>query len=306
MEYGIRDILFRLDRDPRAYADDCEERYEDQITLAARRIYHSLDKRPIVLLTGPSGSGKTTTAIKLVDALKKQGVGSVCISMDGYFKDYEPETAPRTPDGSRDMESPLCLDLEYMAQQFKELSQGKEVIIPTYDFALERRSREKGTPLRLGEGEVAIFEGIHALNEMVTDISGVDTFKLYVSVNSDIVDDSGDVVYAPRTARLLRRMIRDSNYRAAPPEYTLELWPNVIRGEDLYISPKRGKADMEIDTFMPYEPSVMRTFVLPVIRDIPELQDICRLLSVFPEIDNGMIQSDSLLREFIGGGIYNY
>ncbi|MBQ8975795.1 MAG: nucleoside kinase, partial [Oscillospiraceae bacterium] len=184
MEYGIRDILTELEREPAVYADACEERYEEQITNAAKQIYSGIDKRPIVLLTGPSGSGKTTTAIKLTDALKKEGIGSVCISMDGYFKDYEPETAPRTPDGERDMESPLCLDLEYMAQQFTELSEGKEVIIPSYDFKRERRNPNKGRRLRLVEGEVAIFEGIHALNEMVTDFSGVDTFKLYVSVNS--------------------------------------------------------------------------------------------------------------------------
>ena len=306
MEYEIRDIINELNRDPVNYLSVCEEHYESQITLAAERIYSGIAKRPIVLLTGPSGSGKTTTAIKLTDALKKQGIGSVCISMDGYYKDYEPETAPRTPDGERDMESPLCLDLEYMAQQFVELSEGKEVIIPSYDFKKERRNPNKGKRLRLGEGEVAIFEGIHALNEMVTEFNGVDAFKLYVSVNSDVTDENGNVIYDPRTARLLRRIIRDNSYRAAAPEYTLALWPNVIRGEDLYISPKRSRADMEIDTFMPYETSVMRTYALPLIRNIPEMREICERLALFPKIENSMIQADSLLREFIGGGIYKY
>lgn len=305
MEHGIGSILAELESDPVRYAAECERRYEAQITEAAKRIYELRDKRPIVLLAGPSGSGKTTTAIKLTHALNDLGIGSVSVSMDGYFIDYDPTTAPRTPDGSRDLESPLCLDLELMGKQFRELTEGKEVIIPHFDFAKERRSTEKFTPLRLGKNEVAIFEGINALNDVVTEFRGVFSFKLYVSVVSNIVDD-GKVIYSSQTARLLRRIIRDYNYRAASPEYTLFLWKNVLRGEKLYIEPNRCKADFEIDTFLPYETAVIRKHAMPLIADIPELGDVWLQLSRFPEADDGIIKSDSLLREFIGGSIYAY
>lgn len=301
MEFGIEGILTELERDIQGFVADCDKRYESQIKEAAQRIYDIRDKRPIVLLAGPSGSGKTTTAIKLTHELKKLGIGSVSLSMDNYFLDYDPKTAPRAADGSRDMESPFCIDLQLMGRHFRELTEGKEVIVPTFDFGKERRDPDIGTPLRLGKDEVAIFEGINALNDAVTQFKGVFSFKLFVSVGSEITD-----VYSQRTARLIRRMIRDYKFRAASPEYTLELWRNVIVGEGLYIEPNRGKADMEIDTFLPYEPAALKKYAMPLIEKIPEMQEIWAQFCRFPDVEDEFIKNDSLLREFIGGSVYTY
>ncbi|MBE6948990.1 MAG: nucleoside kinase [Ruminococcaceae bacterium] len=301
MEFGIEKILTELENDTAGYVIRCESRYESQIREAAQRIHAIRHKRPIVLLAGPSGSGKTTTAIKLTHELKKLGLGSVSLSMDNYFLDYDPETAPRAADGSRDMESPFCIDLQLMGQHFRELTEGKEVVVPAFDFGMEKRDPTKGTPLRLGEDEVAIFEGINALNDAVTQFEGVFSFKLFVSAASEITD-----VYSSRTTRLIRRMIRDYNFRSASPEYTLYLWKNVLEGERLYIEPNRGKADMEIDTFLPYEPAALRKYAMPLIESIPEMHEVWTQLSRFPDVSDELISSSSLLREFIGGSEYVY
>lgn len=301
MEFAINEILFELNRDTEGFVTECDRRYEEQIREAAQRIYAVRDKRPIVLLAGPSGSGKTTTAIKLTHELKKIGIGSVTLSMDNYFLDYDPETAPRAADGSRDMESPFCIDLKLLGQHFRELTEGKEVIVPAFDFEKEKRDMSRGTKLRLGKDEVAIFEGINALNDVITQFDGVYSFKLYVSVGSSIKD-----VYSQRTARLIRRMIRDYKYRSASPEYTLELWKNVLIGEDIYIEPNRGKADMEIDTFLPYEPGVLRKYALPLIENIPVMEEAKKLLCSFPDVGDELVRDSSLLREFIGGSVYTY
>ncbi len=301
MEFVINEIINELCRDTAGFVEECDRRYEEQVREAAQRIYAIRDKRPIVLLAGPSGSGKTTTAIKLTHELKKLGIGSVTLSMDNYFLDYDPETAPRAADGSRDMESPFCIDLALLGQHFRELTEGKEVIVPAFDFEKEKRDMSKGTRLRLGKDEVAIFEGINALNDVITQFDGVYSFKLYVSVGSEIKD-----VYSQRTARLIRRMIRDYKYRSASPEYTLELWKNVLVGEGIYIEPNRGKADMEIDTFLPYESAALRKYALPLIENIPEMRDVWEQLSRFPNVGDEFIKDDSLLREFIGGSVYTY
>lgn len=301
MEYGIEKVLTELEYDAAGFVDACNKRYENQIKAAAEKIYAVRQRRPIVLLAGPSGSGKTTTAIKLTHELKRLGIGSVSLSMDNYFLDYDPKTAPRAVDGSRDMESPFCIDLELLGQHFRELTEGREVIVPTFDFGKERRDPEHGIPLRLGKDEVAIFEGINALNDAVTHFKGVYSFKLFVSVSSEISS-----VYSSRTARLIRRMIRDYKFRFASPEYTLELWKNVLVGEGLYIEPNRDKADMEIDTFLPYEPAALRKYALPLIEDIPEMQEIWSQLCVFPDASDELVKPDSLLREFIGDSVYTY
>lgn len=117
---------------------------------------------PHVLLSGPSGSGKTTTALKIEEELQRRGVNSHAVAMDNYFKTLNHKTAPRTPEGDIDYESPLCMDMELLDQHFTALSKGEEVIIPKFEFVRQMRNDSRGTPLRLGKNEIAIFEGIHA------------------------------------------------------------------------------------------------------------------------------------------------
>ena len=165
MAYHLDEINRRIDQDVKGFLAECDAAYAEKIGGAADVILANLSTCPIVLLSGPSGSGKTTTALKIEEELERRGVRSHTISMDNYFKTLNKETAPRAADGSIDYESPLCMDMDLLRQHFTKLSQGETIEIPHFEFARQMRNDAPGTPLRLGKDEIAIFEGIHALND---------------------------------------------------------------------------------------------------------------------------------------------
>ena len=278
---------------------------------AANRIVNRTAESPIVLLSGPSGSGKTTTALKLEEELERRGISTHTISMDNYFRTMNPKTAPRTPEGAIDYESPLNLDMELLDETFTKLSRGEEVIIPKFEFARQMRNDARGRPLKLAKNEIAIFEGIHALND---DIAGrhPEATKLYISARSNVCD--GDLLRFKGTwMRLTRRAVRDFNFRGTDISTTLDMWADVRRGEKLYISPFKNKADVIIDSSLRYEVSVMKNYALPMLQAVPEenqrraeLLDLIDAFQWFEPIDPELVARDSLIREFIGGGSYKY
>lgn len=162
MAYQLQEINRRIKTDVTEFLEECDQAYAQRVSLAADRILSNLDKSPVVLLSGPSGSGKTTTAMKIAEELQRRGVNTHAVAMDNYFKSLNRKTAPRTPEGDIDYESPQCLDMELLDQHFAALSRGEEIIIPKFEFARQMRNDARGTPLKLGKNEIAIFEGIHA------------------------------------------------------------------------------------------------------------------------------------------------
>ena len=164
MAYQLQEINRRIKTDVTEFLEECDQAYAQRVSLAADRILSNLDKSPVVLLSGPSGSGKTTTAMKIAEELQRRGVNTHAVAMDNYFKSLNRKTAPRTPEGDIDYESPQCLDMKLLDQHFAALSRGEEIIIPKFEFARQMRNDARGTPLKLGKNEIAIFEGIHALN----------------------------------------------------------------------------------------------------------------------------------------------
>ena len=189
MAYQLQEINRRIQTDVAEFLAECDENYAQRVSLAADRILTNLEHSPIVLLSGPSGSGKTTTAMKVAEELRRRGVNSRAVAMDNYFVTMNPRTAPRTPDGAIDYESPLCMDMELLDQHFSALSRGEEILIPKFEFARQMRNDSVGTPLKLEKNEIAIFEGIHALND---DIAGrhPEATKLYISARSNINEGS--------------------------------------------------------------------------------------------------------------------
>ena len=264
-----------------------------------------------MLLSGPSGSGKTTTAMKIAEELLRRGVNSRAVAMDNYFLTQDPATVPRTPDGSIDYESPLCLDMELLSQHFTALSRGEEILIPKFEFARQMRNDSLGTPLKLEKNEIAIFEGIHALNDDITGRHPA-AAKLYISARSNI--NEGAVLRFKGTwMRLVRRAVRDYSFRGAGVAQTLAMWANVRRGEKLYISPFKSKADIVFDSSLPYEVPVMKNYALPILQSVPgdnerhdEMLELVKAFEHFESIDPALVPRDSLLREFIGGGRYKY
>ena len=305
MSYSLTDINFRTVSDPKGFLEESDAVYEQKVATAADKITAHLHESPIVLLSGPSGSGKTTTAAKIAEELNRRGVGTHYVGMDDYFNTVTPETVPRTPEGEMDLESPLCLDMELLNRHFDQLSRGERIYVPKYEFARQMRVQEGGKSIRLGKDEVVIFEGIHALNDMIT-VAHPEAFKLYISARSDVYFKD-HIVFKRTWFRLVRRMVRDYNFRGSDPLETMSMWDNVRRGEIEYISPFKDKADYQFDTSFPYELCVMNETATKLFQSVPEgigrfeeLRRVLPALQLFGEIDSSLVAEDAMIREFIG------
>ncbi len=311
MAYQLSEINKRIKSDVEEFLAECDQAYAQRVSLAADKILGNLERSPIVLLSGPSGSGKTTTAMKIAEELQRRGVNSRAVAMDNYFKTPDPETCPRTPEGELDFESPLCLDMDLLDRHFTALTRGEEILVPRFEFVRQMRNDSLGTPLRLGKNEIVVFEGIHALNDELTS-RHPEAAKLYISARSN-VNDGANLRFKGTWMRLTRRAVRDYSFRGAGVEETLAMWANVRRGEKLYVSPFKNKADVVFDSSLPYEVSVMRNFAVPLFQAVPaenprrgELLELTEAFRWFEPIDPELVPRDSLLREFIGGGSYQY
>ncbi len=310
MAYQLKEINQRIREDVKGFLEECDAEYGKKIAQAADRIIENIGKSPVVLLSGPSGSGKTTTAMKVEEELRRRGIGSHTISMDNYFKSLDRRTAPRNEQGEIDFESPLLLDMELLDAHFTALAKGEEILIPKFAFARQMRDTAV-TPLRLGKDEVAIFEGIHALNDNIAGRHNEATC-MYISARSNVCDGE-QLRFKGTWMRLARRAVRDYNFRGTGVEETMAMWANVRRGEKLYISPFKGRADIILDSSLPYEVSVMKNYAKPLLEAVPqgneryqELLDLIDGFRWFEEIDPALVAKDSLIREFIGGGSYHY
>ena len=309
MAFQLNDINYRTVADPRGLIEEADAHYADLVAQAAEKIAENKKNSPIVLLSGPSGSGKTTTAMKIAEALEKKGIGSHYVGMDDYFNTVDPATTPRTPEGEYDLESPLCLDMELMNRHFTMLSEGKRIYVPKYEFSRHMRIQEPSKSIKLKKDEIVIFEGIHALNDMITE-RHPEAFKLYISAQSDVIF-GGRTVFKRTWFRLVRRMVRDFNFRGSSPAETMGMWANVRRGEKLYISRFKEKADFQFDTTLSYELPVFNTTATQLFQSVPEgierfdeLRSVLPALQLFGHIDESMVADNALIREFIGGGMY--
>ncbi len=306
MPYRLDQINQAVRQDPAAFMAAGDAAFHEKVCRAADLIQSHRDKSPVVLLSGPSGSGKTTTAGMINAELERRGIHTHTISMDDYFLTPDPSTAPRTPDGEMDFESPLMLDLALLDDHFSRLARGEEILVPHFEFARRMRNDSKGTPLRLGPDEVAIFEGIHALNTTITG-KHPEATRLYISARSDVVDGEGKVCFKGTWMRLTRRAVRDYNFRGTDVKGTLDMWANVRRGEKLYISPYKQTAHMLFDSSLPYEVSVMACYARPLLAAVPEenqrrheLLELIASFDRFEPIDPATVPAASLLHEFIG------
>ena len=314
MAYQLTEINQKIQADPKAFLAECDASYQKRLEDAADRILAGMAESPVVLLSGPSGSGKTTTALKLEQELERRGINTHTISMDNYFKTLNRSTAPRTPEGDIDYESPLLLDMDLLDDTFTKLSRGEWVVVPKFEFARQMRNDSRGTPLKLDKNEIAIFEGIHALND---DIAGrhPEATALYISARSDILE--GEALRFKGTwMRITRRAVRDCSFRGTDLVETLSMWYNVRRGEKLHISPFKGRANVIIDSSLRYEVPVFTNYapqLRAAVAQVPadnerraELEAMAAAFDRFQPLSPDLVPADSLLREFIGGGSYHY
>ena len=307
--YSLKQINEAVRSDPAAFAQACDAAFEKKVEAAARRIADHRGESHIILLSGPSGSGKTTTALKIEERLKGMGIETHTVSMDDYFYTLDPDTAPRNREGAIDFESPFFLDIGLLNQHFAMLDRGELIHVPKYEFARQMRSDTFTRPMRLGKDDLVIFEGIHALNDIIVG-KNPRAFKLYIAARSDILDEDGSLIFDKSWIRLCRRIVRDFKFRGSDADFTLKLWENVRRGERLYISPYKENADLMFDSSLALSASVLKPFVTPLLEKIPRgkyqvVEDILRGLEKIEALDEKYIPAKSLSREFIGGSPYD-
>ncbi len=308
MPYSLNEINEAVRSDPRGFAEECDAVFAKKVETAARKIAEHRSESRVILLSGPSGSGKTTTALKIEEALEHMGVETHTISMDNYFNTVDPETAPRNREGAIDYESPFCLDIDLLNRHFAMLDRGETIHVPKYEFARQMRSDILSQPLRLGRDDLAIFEGIHALNDIIVG-KNPKAFKLYIAARSNVAC-GGETVFQHPWLRLCRRIVRDYKFRGSDASFTLKMWENVRRGEKLYISPYKENADIMFDSSLACEVSVLRPFVTPLLEALPAgrypvVDDMLRGLDRFEPLEERYIAPASLVREFIGGSVYD-
>lgn len=285
-----------------------ETHYEDQLSLLAEEIYKKKDQIKIILLAGPSSSGKTTTAKKLSLYLKVKGINSHKISLDDYFVDRD--KAPRDEYGQLDFSSIESIDTTLFNNHLTKLLEGHKVLMPTFDF-ITGKKEFKDKYLKLEENEMLIIEGIHTLNEKLTkNIQRENKFKIFMSPLIQLKLDNHNRVHTT-DVRKIRRIVRDNLFRGTNAETTLEMWPNVDKEARLSIYPYQDDADAMINSSLGYELSVLRIYAEPLLYGIditskqyPEAMRLINLLRNFLPITSEVVPKDSILREFIGGSVY--
>lgn len=306
MNIEVNRINSGIEKNTAEYIKSVNEAYLWQLKRIAENIADNKENKPIILLSGPSGSGKTTTALMIAEILNKLGCPTHTLSMDNYFKSLTDEERELSVLGKLDLESPDRVDKDLLNTQIEAISKCHEVDIPRYNFADSKRDGIKLT-LKRQPDELVIFEGIHALNPDVITVPDSKICKLYVSVRTRMV--CNDIILHPSKVRLMRRMIRDRNFRRRSVRETMNMFNSVESGENKYIMPYKHRSDYDIDTFMAYEMNVYRDSLLDELKnmsDVPELADVIEVLENLDSLDKKNITPDSLICEFIGNGVFKY
>ena len=281
--------------------------HEKEIAKIADEIAKS-KKIKLITIAGPSSSGKTTFAKRLEVQLKINGIKPKIISVDDYF--VERKDTPKDKKGNYNFESIDAIDKTLLNNNLIKLLEGKEIDAPTFDFH-EGTKRYLGKKMKLEPNEVLIMEGIHCLNDELTYlIPKENKFKIYISALTVLNIDYYNRISTTDT-RLIRRIVRDNQFRGYSAEHTLKMWPSVNNGEIENIFKFQEEADVMFNSSLIYELSVLKDYAMPLLKaikqDSPVFSEAKRLysmLSYFESINSMYVPQNSLLREFIGGSIF--
>ncbi|HHV74640.1 MAG TPA: nucleoside kinase [Thermoanaerobacterium sp.] len=282
-----------------------EALHEKKIATIADHIYQNKMIK-LVLIAGPSSSGKTSFVHRLSVQLRVNGLKPLPISLDNYF--LPRELTPKDEFGNYNFETIDALDLELFNDHIIKLMQGEEVELPIFNF--KKGEREKiGKKVKLDRNHIILVEGIHGLNEKLTkDIPKDSKYRIYISALTQLNLDEHNRISTTET-RLLRRIVRDNQFRSSDAEETILMWPSVRKGEENYIFPYQEDADIMFNSSLPYELPVIKKYAEPLLRKINKdskafsvAQELLEILSYFVNLeDESAIPPNSLMKEFIGG-----
>ena len=282
---------------------------EKKIIRIADEISEKKDVK-VVLLSGPSSSGKTTSCRRISVQLGVLGYHPVQISADNYF--VERDQTPLDENGNRDFEHINALDLDLLNEQLSDLIAGKEIETPSFDFH-QGKKIWTGSKLKLNERSIIIIEGIHCLNPLLSQsIDPQHTYKVFVSALTSLAMDKHNPIHS-NDNRLIRRIVRDNNFRGYSASESLKRWASVRKGEEKWIFPFQENADIMFNSAMLCELSLFKKHILPLLEEVPENADerteairLIKLLSYFADIPENAVSQASILREFFGGSVFKY
>ena len=285
----------------------CEQKHNRQLCELGQMIEDEKDSIRLICVAGPSSSGKTTFANRLRIELLSRGIKPLRISMDDYYLDRK--DTPLDEEGKPDFESVKALDVELFNQNLVDLIAGLEIEVPKYDFM--QGKRVKGRLIKLPPDQPIIIEGIHALNEVLTaSVPTHQKFKIFIAPQSQVNIDNHNPM-SLTDLRLLRRMVRDHQFRNSSAQSTLEMWPSVRKGEFKWIYDTQEGANYVFNSFSAYELSVMKKYAMPLLEQIdpesehfPVAERLIRMLKFFDDLPDKWVPCNSIIREFIGGSCY--
>jgi uridine kinase len=291
---------------------ESETAYSQDITVVENSILENRDEIRLVIFAGPSSSGKTTTTRKIALRLAEKGTAFVELNLDNYYFDLE--LHPKDEFGDYDFETPQALEIELINHHIKDLLDGKEIQMPSYDFKTGKRSQTT-TPTRLSKNEVILIDSLYGLYPSLTEGVKSASYKVYIEPLLQLKCNNGEYIRWT-DIRLMRRMLRDAAHRAADYGQTLTHWHYVRSGELTNIMPYISSADYIVNSGMPYELSIYQPKLVGYFekwsqeyKDDPLRQDAYNrayrvyalLNSIIPITDETVVPADSVLREFIGG-----
>lgn len=285
-----------------------ERHYEGGLAEIAARIADNDDIK-IVALAGPSASGKTTTAHILCEKLRNLGKKIEIISLDDFYLPVD--ELPVLEDGTKDIESVNALDIPLINKSFSEIIKAGRTELPKFNFS-EKKRISKARSIDVSGKGIAIVEGLHALNPLITDlVPRKNIFKAYISVNRGIENEDGSKLLSSKQIRLIRRLLRDRTFRGTPVNETLALWQGVVAGEEKYLYCFKDTADVQIKTLHIYEPCLYRNEFLKLVDEAKEdvpfrgyFLKTAKALQQFVPIDMSLLPPNSLITEFVGNGKY--
>lgn len=285
----------------------CETKHNNMLAELGEKIKQNIDDIKLLAIAGPSSSGKTTFTNRLRIELMSRGITPLMISIDDYYLGID--KAPKDEDGKPDLEHIDALDRELFNDDMCKLIEGEEVTLPHFDF--ETSSRKVGRTVKLEPHQPIMIEGIHALNDELTpSIPNHQKFKIYIAPQAQLhIDDHNPISISD--IRLIRRMVRDHNFRNYGCEKTLAIWSSVRRGEFRWIYPHQKNADYVFNSELTYELCVMKKYALPLLQEIKpdspyyiQANRLIKFLKYFKDIKDRWIPCNSILREFIGDSIF--
>ena len=294
-------------RDIKDYILMDEALHEKKIAKIADKISQNKDIK-VILIAGPSSSGKTTFAKRLELELKLNGIKPKTISVDNYF--VERKDTPKDENGHYDFETIKAIDTKLLNNDLLKLLDGKEIDMPIFNFH-EGKKEYNGNKMHLGKDEVLIMEGIHCLNDELTFlIPKEQKFKIYISCLTVLNIDYYNRISTTDT-RLIRRIVRDNQFRGYSALHTLKMWPSVNKGEAENIFAYQEEADVMFNSSLIYELSVLKDYAIPLLNKITqedaeysEAKRLTSMLEYFESINSKLVPSNSLLREFIGNSVF--